>query len=81
VLASNSGEIPHVVADAGQIVPEKDEDAWVAALADLLAAPEARAILRERGLTRARTVFAWSNIGKTFFEFFVELAERKGRLL
>jgi glycosyltransferase involved in cell wall biosynthesis len=81
VLASNSGEIPHVVADAGQIVPENDEDAWVAALADLIAAPEARAILRERGLTRARTVFAWSNIGKTFFEFFVELAERKGRLL
>jgi glycosyltransferase involved in cell wall biosynthesis len=79
-LASESGEIPHVVADAGRIVPEDEEDAWVAALGELITTPKARAMLRERGLNRARTNFAWSTIGKACFDFFVELAERKSGL-
>jgi glycosyltransferase involved in cell wall biosynthesis len=80
VVASDSGEIPHVVGVAGRIVAEDDEDAWVAALGELIITPEARAMMRERGLNRAHTVFAWSTIGQTFLEFFVELAEGRAPL-
>ena len=34
VLASDSGEIPYVVADAGMVVGERDETGWRHALAD-----------------------------------------------
>ena len=46
VVASDSGEIPHVVADAGVIVAEADGPAWSSALADLLESPGRRAELR-----------------------------------
>ena len=46
VVASDSGEIPHVVADAGQVVAESDESAWTEALRALLASSDRRRELR-----------------------------------
>ena len=75
VVASDSGEIPHVVGDAGRIVPEADESAWVVALTELLSDPAARAELRARGLDRARTQYAWPVIAKRHLDFFDEILD------
>lgn len=79
VIASNSGEIPYVVQDAGVIVGEKDEVGWVQALTDLLESPARRADLSARGLERARTVYAWSIIARQHLDFFDELLDGRCR--
>ncbi|GJG86387.1 glycosyl transferase family 1 [Gemmatimonadetes bacterium T265] len=70
VLASDSGEIPFVVADAGRVVGERDEAGWVSALEDLLASPRARAEMARQGLERAHSVYAWPVIARQHLEFF-----------
>jgi glycosyltransferase involved in cell wall biosynthesis len=52
VIASDSGEIPFVVGDAGRIVPEGDVAAWAEAIHMLLLDPRARRMYVERGLER-----------------------------
>jgi glycosyltransferase involved in cell wall biosynthesis len=74
VVASDSGEIPHVVDDAGRIVPEADEPAWVAALRDLIESPTRRRELGERGLARAQDRFAWPIVAREYLEFFDALS-------
>ena len=73
VVASDSGEIPHVVADAGPIVPEADEDAWVEALGLLVDSPDRRRAWGALGLARAREVYAWSRVGRQYLDFFRDL--------
>ncbi|HEV3139776.1 MAG TPA: glycosyltransferase family 4 protein [Vicinamibacterales bacterium] len=73
VIASDSGEIPHVVGDAGVVVPEADDAAWVRAIDGLLADPERRAELSRRGRGRAVTVYAWPIVARRHLEFFGEL--------
>ncbi len=79
VIASDSGEIPFVVHDAGMIVGEKDEAGWVRALDELLGNPQHRAELATRGLQRAREIYAWPVVAREHLEFFDELVERCGR--
>jgi glycosyltransferase involved in cell wall biosynthesis len=76
VVASDSGEIPHVVADAGVIVGEQDADGWRESLAALIDSPSRRADLRARGLDRVRAEFAWPIIARRHLEFFEELLDR-----
>ncbi len=76
VVASDSGEIPHVVGDAGRIVAEADESAWVQTLADLLESPSARDDLGRRGLDRARTHYDWPVIARRHLECFEELMDK-----
>ncbi len=73
VLGSDSGEVPHVIADAGLVVPEADEAAWEAALAHLLDSPARRADLAARGLARARDLYAWPVIARRHLDFFEEI--------
>lgn len=75
VVGSDSGEIPYVIQDAGMVVSETDEQAWIQALSDLLESPSRRAELAERGLHRAHTVYAWPVIAKQYLEFFAELLD------
>ena len=70
VLASRSGEIPHVLGDAGILLPEADVEAWATALGRVLADPAERRDLADRGLRRARTEFAWSVVARRHVEFF-----------
>jgi glycosyltransferase involved in cell wall biosynthesis len=77
VVASDSGEIPHVVRDAGVIVGEKDEAGWVQALAGLLENPSRRGELSARGLERAHAVYAWSVIARQHLDFFAELMDNR----
>jgi phosphatidyl-myo-inositol dimannoside synthase len=70
VLASRSGEIPHVVGDAGLLLGEDDVEAWTTAIRDVLSNPELRRDLADRGLRRARLEFAWPVVARRHLEFF-----------
>lgn len=73
VIASDSGEIPHVVGDAGVIVPEADDAAWTNAIDQLLADPARRAGLASAGLARAAEEFALPVVARRHLDFFAEL--------
>lgn len=75
VIGSDSGEIPHVVADAGRIVPEDDVAAWTRAIAGLLTDPSARADLAARGLARVDAEFALPIVARRHLDFFRERVE------
>jgi glycosyltransferase involved in cell wall biosynthesis len=77
VIGSDSGEIPHVIGDAGLVVGEADEDAWRAALASLLDSPARRAELSARGLDRARCRYAWPVVARQHLAFFEELLGKR----
>jgi glycosyltransferase involved in cell wall biosynthesis len=79
VVASDSGEIPFVVRDAGIVLPEKDETAWKNSLENLLENREIREELSLKGLERARSVYAWHHIARRHLEFFGELLETSER--
>jgi glycosyltransferase involved in cell wall biosynthesis len=76
VIGSDSGEIPHVLSDAGVVVRERDEVAWTRALDELLGDPGRRRECGERGLARARAVYAWPVVARAYLDFFEELANR-----
>jgi glycosyltransferase involved in cell wall biosynthesis len=73
VVASRSGEIPHVVGDAGLIVDEADVASWTAAIERLLGDPAARRDLSVRGIGRAHDKYAWPVVARAHLEFFEEL--------
>jgi glycosyltransferase involved in cell wall biosynthesis len=77
VIASASGEIPHVVGDAGVLVPEEGEPgAWARAIEDLLLDRTRRADLSTRGLERVRARFGWHTAARAHLDFFEELSHR-----
>jgi glycosyltransferase involved in cell wall biosynthesis len=73
VVGSDSGEIPHVIGDAGVVVPEADTQAWAAALDALLADDTRRWTLGGRALVRVRAQYAWPAIARAHLDFFDEL--------
>lgn len=73
VLASTSGEMPHVVGDAGTILPEADDSAWTGAIDRLLDDAARRAELTARGLERVRARYAWPVVARAHLEFFEAL--------
>ena len=78
VIASDSGEIPHVVGDAGVIVPERDVGKWAAELGSLLGDTNRRAQLAERGLERAKQ-FSATSLAARYASFYRALAARQRR--
>jgi glycosyltransferase involved in cell wall biosynthesis len=78
VVAADSGEIPSVVSDAGVIVAERDENAWVNALEILLASRESRLELAARGRHRACADYGWPAIAKRHLDFFSGLLAESG---
>jgi glycosyltransferase involved in cell wall biosynthesis len=77
VVGSDSGEIPHVIGDAGQVVGEADEASWAKVLADLLESPAQRAELAQRGLERAEREFSWPIIARRHLDFFTEVLDSR----
>jgi glycosyltransferase involved in cell wall biosynthesis len=79
VVGSDSGEIPHVIGDAGVVLPEADADAdaWSRELSALLEDPQRRAELSQRGRQRAVDRFSWARIAHEYLEFFDEILEEK----
>lgn len=79
VVASDSGEIPHVVGDAGIITPEGDVSALAAVLDELIASPARRAELSRRGLARVDAEFALPHVARRHLAFFdTVLAGKQG---
>lgn len=62
VIGSDSGEIPHVIGDAGLIFPEGDANALAALLTDLACSPQQRAALAEKGRARVLAHFTQAQI-------------------
>ncbi len=75
VVASDSGEIPNVVGDAGVILPESNETLWVKAVQDLIDSPTQRKLLAQKAYVRCREVFDWKVIAQRHIEFFEELLD------
>jgi glycosyltransferase involved in cell wall biosynthesis len=75
VVGSDSGEIPHVIGDAGLVAGEADEAGWRETLASLLDSPARRADLAARGLERARQRYAWPIIARQHLNFFEEVRD------
>jgi glycosyltransferase involved in cell wall biosynthesis len=73
VVASRSGEIPHVVGDAGLVVDEADVASWTSAIDRLLGDPKARRDLSARGIARAHDKYAWPVVARAHLKFFEEL--------
>jgi phosphatidyl-myo-inositol dimannoside synthase len=73
VIGSDSGEIPHVIADAGFIAPEDDVPAWTRALDRLLADASGRAALSARGLARVEAEYALPVVARRHLDFFGDL--------
>jgi glycosyltransferase involved in cell wall biosynthesis len=73
VVGSDSGEIPHVIGEAGEIVAEADVAGWTRTLGALIEDPGRRRKLAEAGRDRAVTRFAWPIIGEKHLEFFEEI--------
>jgi glycosyltransferase involved in cell wall biosynthesis len=73
IVASRSGEIPHVVGDAGILLPEDDAGAWANTLTRVIAEAGERRVLSDRGLRRARAEFAWPVVARRHLDFFDEL--------
>lgn len=76
IVASDSGEIPRVVGDAGLIVGERDIPAWTRALQNVLEDVDQRATMRERGLARAE-LYSSRTIARQFAGFYRALAARQ----
>jgi glycosyltransferase involved in cell wall biosynthesis len=79
VVGSDSGEIPHVIADAGVVAAEGDLGAWIEAVGALVESPERRRALGQKGLERAQRVYAWPVVARGHLGFFDELVERRPR--
>jgi glycosyltransferase involved in cell wall biosynthesis len=77
VVAAASGELPHVVGDAGVLVAEDDVPAWTAALSDLLADGERRRALGRRGVARAAERFAPAVVARATLDFFAAVHARR----
>ena len=74
VVASDSGEIPFVVSDAGRVIGERDRAGWIGVLDSLLVDEAARSALRERGRCRAESLYAWPVVARQHLAFVEELA-------
>ena len=70
VVGSDSGEIPYVIGDAGEIVHEADVKRWTETLGALLENSGRRVELGEDGRERAETQFSWPVVGRKHLEFF-----------
>jgi glycosyltransferase involved in cell wall biosynthesis len=76
VVGSSSGEIPHVIGDAGLIFPEGDAGALRQALQRLHDSATLRAELRERGRQRVAQHYTQARIAAATVEVYRELLAR-----
>ena len=70
VVASSSGEIPHVVGDAGLVVAEGDVSQWREVISRLLLDEATRRTLGERGRGRAIAEYDWGAVANRHAAFF-----------
>ena len=79
VIATDSGEIPHVIDDAGVLVPEQEPGTWTRAIERVLRDGSLRCELAQRGRARAEARFAWPVVARQHLEFFESLLTARAR--
>jgi glycosyltransferase involved in cell wall biosynthesis len=72
VIASDSGEIPHVIGDAGSILPERDVARWTAEINRYLKNPDLRRSKAAAGLRRVKQ-FSVEELARQHKQLFREL--------
>ena len=77
VLGSSSGEIPHVIGDAGLVFAEGDAGALAGCLARLHASAELRRDLAQRGRARVLAEFTTGSVAQQTLEVYRQLAGGK----
>jgi glycosyltransferase involved in cell wall biosynthesis len=77
VVASTSGEIPYVVADAGLLVAEDDLAGWQQAIEMLTMERVRRCELARRGRERAESVYGWPVVAQQHLDFFERVMARR----
>jgi glycosyltransferase involved in cell wall biosynthesis len=78
VVGSDSGEIPHVIGDAGVVVPEGEVEALRSALYLLLTDPPLRSSLAEAGRRRVVAHFTQDAIARRTVRLYRELIAANG---
>jgi glycosyltransferase involved in cell wall biosynthesis len=73
VVASRSGEIPHVVGGAGLLASEVDSGEWARILESILRDADARRAHRDHGLARVHERYAWPIVARAHLDFFESL--------
>jgi len=76
VIASDSGEIPHVVGDAGIILSENDHQAWGAAIERLINLPCERKQMATKGLERVQHCYSLERVAMKHLAFFTDILRR-----
>ncbi len=77
VIGSNSGEIPHVIGDAGLVFPEGDAKALADCLSQLMDKPEFADKLGEMGYQKAMVQYTNKALAKQQLEFYKELVSSR----
>lgn len=75
VIGSSSGEIPHLIAEAGLVFPEGHAEALREALHQLMSNPELCAELGQRGRTRVLTHYTQQRIAAETYAIYRQLLE------
>ena len=73
VVCSNASSLPEVIGDAGILVSPYDVDGLTDAMAQLIADPDRRALLGQRGLARSRE-FTWERSARRLLDVYRRLA-------
>lgn len=73
VIGSDSGEIPHVIKDAGLVFPEGDADQLTHCLLDVMRSPDRKEELGQLGYQRAMTTYTNKALAKELLSFYKEL--------
>jgi L-malate glycosyltransferase len=73
VIGSDSGEIPHVIGDAGLVFPEGDAQALTNCLLQLMENPDFAQNIGEIGYQKAMVKYTNKALAKQQFEFYQEL--------
>ena len=73
VIAADTGEIPHVLGDAGLLVSGESPSAWARAIEVTLEDKARCEELTARGIARVRERFAWPVVARQHLDFFDSL--------
>ena len=75
VLASDSGELPYVVGQAGIAICESNQSVWIAEIGRLFADSRVRADFAARGLDRVNENYTLERVAKNHLAFFEEILD------
>lgn len=80
VVGSDSGEIPHVIGEAGLVFPEGDVEALRRALARLLQDPALRRELGQRGRERVLEYYTQAQVARATYEVYRQIMTSTQRI-